>query len=233
MNAIVIFVKAPAPGRVKTRLCPPLSHEEAAGLYRAFVEDTVALAARVGGAGVQIAFDAADQYRDLSWIKGAASLPFFIQEGNDLGERLIQASKRAFDSGAQKVVCIGADCPYLDAAEIKKAFELLKTNDVVLGPAEDGGYYLVAAKKHHPGLFQEIPWSSDKVLKETLGKIKKLGMTHATLPVYSDIDTFGDLWRLVRAIKSGRGAAPVKTKAAIESLFEVLEQGLFEYEKSN
>lgn len=216
MNTIIIFIKAPIPGQVKTRLCPPLLVEQAARLYAAFAQDTLKLAERVPGAAVAVAYQPGVGFPGLEWLRSQPPVPQFLQRGQDLGERLTNAFERAFAGGAQKAVAIGSDTPQLNPGMIDLAFSNLETAEVTLGPADDGGYYLIGLKKARPGLFQAIPWSTDRVLEETLRRAKELGLKAATLPGAADIDTFAELTRLARKLRvPGADICPV-TKQALK-----------------
>lgn len=213
---IIVFVKAPIPGRVKTRLCPPLVPEQAAGLYRAFVKDTLEAARKVPGARVRVAYDAAPAFPDPGWARlGVAHFP---QRGADLGSRLADAFQRAFAAGAKKAVIIGSDMPDIRPRTIAKAFALLARKDVALGPAVDGGYYLIGLKKPAAFLFEAISWSSDKVLGETLSRIRKNGLRLGSLPSGSDVDAWPDLAALAETLARRKGKNARFTRRALERM---------------
>lgn len=204
MNTIVIFVKAPVPGKVKTRLCPPLSHEQAAVLYRAFVRDTLEAARKVARARLEIAYQPDASYPDLSWLEPDADMPYFVQKGVDLGRKLVHAFEQAFRSGARKTVVLGSDTPHLNPLAIRQAFQLLDGRDLVLGPAADGGYYLVGLKRPVPALFAGVSWSTPRVLRQTLDRAQRRGLSYELLPECRDIDTFADLESLMRPAHGSR-----------------------------
>lgn len=203
MNKIIIFVKAPIAGKVKTRLCPPLSAEQAASLYAAFAKDTLDLARKVPGAQVEIAYQAGGVFQNVNWLASGPSVPFFAQQGQDLGARLNHAFNHAFLLGAQKVVVLGSDTPYLNPRDVQRAFFLLDHKEVVLGPATDGGYYLIGLNRPCAFLFDGIPWSSSTVFQETVDRIQKYELPMGLLPTYTDVDTFSDLENLARIIFNG------------------------------
>lgn len=116
---------------MKTRLCPPLTHKAAAELYKVFVKDTLVLAANVPLASILVAYDFDSGYPDLSWLNNGVAPPFFIQEGNDLGAKLIHAFNHVFGGGADKVVVIGSDTPHLVPNIITQGLTLLDNHDVV------------------------------------------------------------------------------------------------------
>lgn len=192
LKKIIIFVKAPEPGRVKTRLCPPLSSAEAALLYQAFVQDTLAMAAQIQQTTVELAYEPTDSYPDLAWL-GRENLSFFKQEGKDLGSRLIHAFERAFVNGSVRVVIIGSDSPALPSDYIRRAFAEMDSHDVALGPTADGGYYLIGLTRPAPQIFQNISWSTAAVYNQTVGLVKQHGLSLAELPLFWDIDKAEDL----------------------------------------
>jgi len=219
---LVIAVKAPAPGRVKTRLTVggELSAEGAALLAAASLLDTVeACRHPCVGAEVRIALDGdpADQPEELS---REGSPPTFPQKGGSLGERLIAVFSDCFDEAAGRPVCvIGGDAPHLPPALLAEAFGRLATGgtDAVLGPSEDGGYYLVGLKSPQPELFRDIPWSTDAVLSETLARAADSRVAAALLPRWYDIDTPEDVARLRTDLARGTASAP-NTRAALDRL---------------
>lgn len=213
MNTIVIFVKAPVAGKVKTRLCPPLSHEQAAALYRAFVRDTLAAARKVARARLEIAYQPAAAYPDLRWLGPDADTPYFVQKGAGLGKKLVHAFEQAFRSGARKAVVLGSDTPHIEPAAVREAFRLLEGHDAVLGPAADGGYYLVGLKRPIPALFAGVSWSTPRVLRQTLDRAQRCGLSYRLLPECRDIDTFADLESLMRPSHGSRSVPPFTCRA--------------------
>jgi rSAM/selenodomain-associated transferase 1 len=192
VRALGIFVKAPRPGRVKTRLAVELGRRAATRLYRRMGRDIVAAAAGVadrttvwfaprrGGAAVR------------RWLAGLAGLEFRAQTGRTLGDRLAAAFAREFATGARHVVIIGSDCPDLDARRLRAAFAALRRRDVVLGPALDGGYYLIGLARPAPRLFRGIAWSTAGVAAQTLRRARALGLGWHLLPALRDVDTAAD-----------------------------------------
>jgi uncharacterized protein len=198
-EVIGIFVKAPVPGKCKTRLCPPLSEHEATSLYRAFCEDVLAMAQKTAK-DVRIVYDSSPDYPTPHWT--TPHYLFILQNGNDLGERLQNAFNQLFSAGYLRVVIIGSDTPTLSPDIIKEAFELLNLNEAVFGPAADGGYYLVGLSKPNPHLFQNIPWSTGQVMAVTQRRLGELKIPADYLPVQSDVDTEEDLVHLMDELKS-------------------------------
>lgn len=192
---IILMLKYPRPGQVKTRLIPALGERRACELYRAMVRQTlkeargfaakraVLLTARVAGAPEE------EAVRD--WL--GTEVSFQPQGDGDLGQRMERAVRDAFAAGASSVVVLGADCPELTAKHLDAAFRALDGNDAVFGPAVDGGYYLVGLRRFLPELFHNIPWSSESVLEETLVAAKRAGIECGLLDTLHDLDVPDDL----------------------------------------
>lgn len=219
-SALTIFAKAPIVGQVKTRLCPPLSPEEAKELYQCFLLDTVARASRLPDVQVCLAFTPAESEELLrAFLPG--SLLYFPQRGNSLGEREANVFVDLLQRGFSRVVLIGGDIPTLPFFHLQEAFSRLTDprTDVVLGPSEDGGYYLIGARKLHPCLFEDIAWSTATVLVETLAQARRHGLNVAQVPVWYDVDSEVDLARLAVELhnQSARRNAPA-TGAFLEQL---------------
>lgn len=215
MNALIVFVKAPVPGRVKTRLQPPLSGAQAARLYEAFVGDAVASARLCGEAAVEVAYEPHPKRPDLSWLEEAPA--WFPQTQGDLGARLIAAFERAFSAGAGKVVVIGSDCPDLEPDILRQAFERLDDAPAVIGPAEDGGYYLIGLSRAMPHLFTKMEWSVGGVLRDTVDRLRLRGDGFRLLPTRRDVDGFADLKSLFNRLQTGESTAP-RSREAIRGL---------------
>jgi rSAM/selenodomain-associated transferase 1 len=209
--AVVIMAKAPVAGRSKTRLSPPLAPSEAAGLSLAMLQDTVALVSRVRDACLALAIsppEAIGAWRpDLP--AGALLVP---TGGADLGACLSEATGFLFAAGHNAVIALNSDGPTLPAGRIEQAGALLERADVVLGPSEDGGYYLVGLRRPCPGLFAGIVWSSARVLEQTVERAASLGMSVAMLAPWYDVDTPADLARLVRELAELPADALVSTR---------------------
>lgn len=193
--AIAVMAKRPEPGRVKTRLCPPLTPQQAADLYEAFLLDTVSLASGIGHGDVFVAFDP-DTARDYFSRMTPAPVKCIPQGPGNLGARLSRISSEVFSRGYRKLVILASDAPHLPPRLIRRAFSLLDNAGVVLGPCDDGGYYLIGSRSLAPGLFAGIPWSTSWVLDHTIRRARETGMTYALLPTCYDIDTWEDAERL-------------------------------------
>lgn len=187
-DLLIIFVKNPERGKVKTRLAEAVGKDEALAIYRFLLQLT------------REATQPLDMDRQV-WYSGfipendAWSRDGFEQrrqKGDDLGERMYGAFREAFEAGFQKVVIIGSDCAQMSPKLIMEAFERLGDRDVVIGPSEDGGYYLLGMSRLIPELFEGKTWSSERVYRQTLSDVGRLNLTLATLPVLNDIDTKED-----------------------------------------
>jgi len=225
-EALVLFMKAPVPGHCKTRLVPPLNHGEAAKLYRAFCQDIVG-SVKTLNVDVWITYQPSFQYPTPDWANPQSSpLPTFHQNGKTLGDRLIHAFETLFRKNYQRVAAIGTDAPQLSPADIDSSFDLLKGQDAIFGPARDGGYYLVGLSRFIPGLFQEIPWSTDQVLKKTKEILERENIGASFLPEHYDVDSSQDLMALAWDMKDENIAYRCpRTKAALAGLQEKVSRG--------
>lgn len=203
---LLIFVKNPKRGKVKTRLAKTIGKERAYQTYLKLIDYTLKVAAGVD-AHKQIWYstyiDESDNFleepqpSDSSKRSDGYDLKFEkkLQRGDHLGEKMSNAFKEGFDHGFEKVVIIGSDCPDISTNVIQNAYKKLAENDVVIGPSEDGGYYLIGSNKFIPGIFKNIPWSTEMVFKETIRVLEKGGKSYGLLTTLNDIDTEEDLRR--------------------------------------
>ncbi len=190
-----VVAKRPANGHTKTRLCPPLDGEAAALLYECFLADTLALMRQTPGVERTIVFlpQAAEAY----FRRLAPDFNLWPQQGDDLGARLDNLLAAALAAGAGQAVVMDSDSPTLPASILTEAFSALDEGaDVVLGPTEDGGYYLIGLVRPQPRLLSEIQMSTPTVLQDTLALAPSLGLKTALLPAWYDVDTAADLSRL-------------------------------------
>jgi rSAM/selenodomain-associated transferase 1 len=213
-NALIVVAKEPVPGQTKTRLSPPLAPESAAELYRCLLLDTLALMARLEAADLTLAYAPA---RAQDYFAGIVPNGFRLvpQQGADLGQRLAHALGQHFDLGYQRVVIMNSDGPTLPLACLEEAFHALDGSDITLGPGHDGGYYLIGMKQLHPELFQEIAWSTERVIPQTLAICRRLGLSVHHLPEWYDVDVAADLARLHRDLQRDPTLAP-HTRAFLE-----------------
>jgi rSAM/selenodomain-associated transferase 1 len=194
--ALVVMAKAPLAGEVKTRLCPPLTPAEAAELYRCFVLDTVERVRKLATVQPVMAYTPP---AGRAWFEEL--VPDFIlmpQQGADLGVRMATCFERLFTQGYTGVLLTGSDLPTLPLAHLQRAAACLTVPgiDVVLGPSEDGGYYLIGLRHLYPELFEDMVWSTAQVYAETVRRAEACGLTVASLPPWFDVDTPAELERL-------------------------------------
>jgi len=190
-----IFAKAPIQGFVKTRLIPNIGIKAATDVYVELLESVVNLAAK---SGYKIQLWCAPDQRHDCFQKMAKKHQFILrdQHGVGLGERMEYALEIGLKE-AEKVVLVGADCPVFTEDYLAKAFGSLAKSDVVLGPAEDGGFVLIGCGKVQANMFNKVDWGRSTVLEQTLGAMHKVGLTSHLLPVLWDVDTLADVerWR--------------------------------------
>jgi hypothetical protein len=216
-NYLLVFAKAPVPGRVKTRMQPFLTAEQAAQLHRQLVKHCL-----------QQTVSDLNTYTVELWVDELSpcwlplqqqfDIAVFKQCGEDLGARMAYGLADVLAQRADAAVIIGTDCPDIDSAYIHSAFELLAAKpdcDVVLGPAEDGGYVLLGLKQFEPELFVDIRWGSEYVLTQTANKISGCGLRALRLPALMDIDRPEDLQLLQQRLPAFNHFKPVK--ASVEN----------------
>lgn len=185
----MIFIKNPELGKVKTRLARSIGHEKALNVYHLLLDHTLKTVSTVKT-------DKAVFYSDYInetdiWREG--EFKKLLQKGENLGERMSNAFIDAFKMGYKKVVIIGSDCFELNEDILNNAFKILEENDVVIGPAKDGGYYLLGLQKYYEQFFVNKTWSTENVLLETLHDLSNLKLSFKLLPTLSDIDEEKDL----------------------------------------
>lgn len=186
MPRLVLFTRYPDPGQAKTRLIPALGADRAAAVHKRLAERTVDVM-RESRLQIEIRFTGAPQRDFEAWL--GDDLTYSEQGGGDLGDRLRAAI------GDPPVIFVGADCPDLRATHLEQAVEALDDHQVVIGPAEDGGYWLIGLAARHDWLFANMPWGTDAVLPETLARLSRRGVSPALLETLADCDRPGDLGR--------------------------------------
>jgi hypothetical protein len=193
-ECLIIFTRYPEPGKTKTRLIPVLGAEGAARFQRQMTQQTVAQVKELKTfrpLSVEVHFAGGNQQLMQDWL--GSDIIYRQQSEGDLGRRMASAFKESFTSGMTGVVIIGTDCPDLNAQLMVKAFDALDQNDLVLGPALDGGYYLIGLRRLIPELFTGISWSTAEVLEQTISIAERLDLAIAFLPLLNDIDRPEDL----------------------------------------
>lgn len=199
--AVIIFVKYPKPGRVKTRIGKDLGTKTATKLYTSFVEDMLC---SMNNAGIEpiIAFDPFQPEKKYhEWL---GDRTYISQNGKDLGERMLNALQAGFNLKFDCCVITGSDLPDLDPQIILQAEQSLKKAPVCIGPANDGGYYLIGFQKNYltNSIFKNMEWSTKKVFPETISRLKKQKITPVILPKHQDMDTVEDLKQLIKNPKA-------------------------------
>lgn len=184
---LLVFAKNPVPGKVKTRLAREIGDTLALDVYKYLLNSTENACTHLNNTARYLYFS--DYLEHKTW-RGANQ---FIQNGNNLGERMSNAFKKGFSDGYNRIVCIGTDLPDFSADLIDEAMEKLQKNDLVFGPATDGGYYLIGMKELHPYVFENKDWSTSSVLHTTLMELKEKRKTVGFLRELSDIDNLEDL----------------------------------------
>ena len=205
--SLIVVAKKPEPGFTKTRLCPPFTPQEAAQFYRCLMLDTLELAARVQGVEHCLAYTpiGAHAYFQNLVPEGFSLIP---QQGADLGERLANTLADRFQRGYRKVVVMNSDGPTLPLSYLEQAFRQLQQCDVSLGMGHDGGYYLIGMKQMRPQLFENIAWSSGRVISQTLDTCRRLKLEVHRLPQWYDVDVGEDLQKLRYDLAKNPTAAP-------------------------
>jgi rSAM/selenodomain-associated transferase 1 len=186
---LIVFTRNPIKGKVKTRLAASSSDDYALDVYNK-LRVIARKAAFATGADLAVYYDDHIPGNDIFF---GEETQLYLQKGNDLGARMADAFEQGFSDNYRRIVLIGTDCPELGKTILLQAFELLKENSAVLGPAKDGGYYLIGLNRPCPGLFTGRTWSTERVLRETLDELDRNNLTYGLLPVLSDIDTVEDL----------------------------------------
>lgn len=192
-SALIIFQKNAVLGKVKTRLSADVGDEVAMEIYQQLVRHTHDVCASVP---VQKFLFFSDFISD-DISEFGQDYQFEVQSGNDLGSRMENAFQRLFSKGYEKIIILGTDCGELESNILEDAFELLDKHEVVIGPARDGGYYLLGMKKKFSDLFEDIPWSTEKVLFLTMEKLEKQNISYGLLEILSDVDRIED-WKKLK-----------------------------------
>ncbi|MCA9009385.1 MAG: TIGR04283 family arsenosugar biosynthesis glycosyltransferase [Planctomycetaceae bacterium] len=191
---VIVMARCPEAGKAKTRLIPALGPDGAARLHASLVRHTLSIvrqfAAESGGEiDVRFAGGNADDMRRLF----GSDLRYTVQRGESLGDRMSLAAGEAFSDGCRQIVLIGTDCPQLRVHHLQQAFSSLSESEIAIGPALDGGYYLLGMREHLPELFDNMHWGCESVLQETLQRVKRMSKSKELLPPLSDVDFPEDL----------------------------------------
>ena len=191
---LILFTRYPRAGAVKTRLIGALSAGGAKAVHRRLAEHAAAqmrLLTVTRSVVAEVCYTGGSRAQMTAWL--GRDLVYRSQTEGDLGARLDHTFAAAFDGGARTVIIMGSDCPGLTAQVLTRAFDRLAHNDIVLGPAGDGGYYLIGLNRHTPELFTDIPWGTDAVLDLTTDQARRLELQVAILETLADVDRPEDL----------------------------------------
>ena len=188
-NALIIFARNPELGKVKTRLAKDIGDGNALLIYSELLSHTLTIASTINAD--RFVFYADKINDDDIWSKNVFHKK--LQEGNDLGERMHNSFSYLFSVGYNNVVIIGTDCPELSTGLINDSFDKLSSHNVVIGPATDGGYYLLGTDSFMPALFKNKSWSTNMLLDETIETLQNEQLSYSLLTTLSDLDTFEDL----------------------------------------
>jgi len=203
-KAVILFVKFPAEGSVKTRLADAVGKKSAKLLSESFILDTLDVL-HTAHYDIIISYAPDDcKGKFISWL--GEDFTYISQKGNDIGQKMQNALYDVFDSGYSKAVLIGSDLPELETDNIDSAFKILNNKNAVIGPAYDGGYYLIGFNKDsfNPDIFYDIHWSTNKVYYETVNKMKENNIKFKAVEKVIDIDTIDDLIKLYRTKRNYR-----------------------------
>ena len=210
--AVVVMAREPLPGTVKTRLRPSLPDDDIAALYEAFLRDRVEQVRSLRGVSPVIAYTPPEGGAFFAGL--APDFRLLPQAGDGLSARLINLVEQVLGAGHAGVIATDSDSPTLPTGHLQDAVDRLAADgaDVVLGPSDDGGYYLVGLRRLYPELFDAMPWSTPQVYEETLRRAANLDLRVASLPPWYDVDTPAELRRLQAQIKELGAAAPRHTR---------------------
>jgi len=199
-NVLGLLAKYPAPGIVKTRLARDIGVKDAAEVYRSIAEKVFKQTVPVGGSYERVVFYTPRSRRDdfEKWLPGER---LRAQNGTELGDIMANALRDLLSDGAAKAVIAGVDIPDLGEGVVRDAFAILEDADIVIGPAIDGGYYLIGMKALHDEIFRGISWSTARVFQETIRIIDALGLSYSTVRTLSDVDRVADIinWGKLRS----------------------------------
>lgn len=192
-KAILVFQKNLIAGRTKTRLAATIGNEKALLVYKQLILITTNVL-------INLPFDKLIYYSEFipldiedKEIETTAKTLVLVQHGNDLGARMLNSFSDQFKMGYSRLIIIGTDCPDLNSELLLNAFNALESHDIVIGPAADGGYYLLGMSKLYPELFEGVEWSTSEVYGQTVDIISKLGLSFSLMPVLRDLDNEDDL----------------------------------------
>ncbi len=228
MNLFGVFVKHPQPGKVKTRLAADIGPENAAAVYAAFIDDLLARFHETADTRLLCYSPQTETAAKFFSTLAGDDYQLWPQPEVGLGERMAGFFQHAFDDGAKRVVLIGSDSPSLPLRYVEQAFGLLGDNDMVFGPATDGGYYLVgvnhSCSEQVQELFSEIEWSSERVLAQSIERAQRCDASVGLLDPWYDVDTLDDLSMLVGHLRALLAANKTTDLPATTRILQRLEK---------
>ena len=214
---LIVFAKSPEPGNVKTRLTPPLLDEQAASLAEAFLRDVLGTCSGLSGVWPTLQYAPVGCRGRMQEIAGP-EWRVKLQRGGDLGERMEHALGVRLTGPNTRAVIVGSDSPQIGAERIAEAFSHLERSDMVLGPCDDGGFYLVGLRRWVPGIFEGVRWSCPETLSDAIRRADELGVTVSLLEGAYDVDDEAGLQRLVADVRGSQNGRLVETRKALAAL---------------
>ncbi len=218
---VLIFAKYPEPGAVKTRMVPPLTFEQAATLHRLSLQTVCEIVLDTARLDATLVVTPDDTVASFGSVVERSDVACWPQGDGDLGSRLRRAVSRVFEDGCRGVVLLGADSPTLPVSYLQDAISALGKHDVVMGPCDDGGYYLLGLRGPHTALFEQIDWGGSLVASQTRARAGAADLDLAELPTWYDLDRFDNLARAADDLRTpavGDPAARRQLRTLIESL---------------
>lgn len=184
-NLLILFAKNPVKGQVKTRLALELGEAKTLKVYMKLLDYTMSILSQIQGIDIKVYYS--------EFLPQEPGFPTCLQSKGDLGEKMLKAFKENFKQDYNKIVIIGSDCPKLRTDHIYESFQRLNDKPIVIGPAEDGGYYLLGMNSLHESIFEDKPWSTSELLDHTIHTMLEKQIPYTLLEVLDDIDTLQDL----------------------------------------
>lgn len=219
--ALLLFAKYPQAGSVKTRMTPPLTPQEAADLHRSSLQCTLEALPLLSALDVHLVITPDQRLNVFREQFGSWVSKVWAQGVGDLGQRLVGAMERAFADGNSRVLFLGADSPTLPTQLLLDAIDRLSAFDVVLGPCDDGGYYLIGMKRSVPEVFRDIRWGGAEVAAQTKDRAEQAGLSLSELPTWYDLDRFEDLKR-ARIDLADSDAPPSSARCRLKEMVNAL-----------
>ena len=218
---VLIFAKYPEPGAVKTRMVPPLTFEQAATLHRLSLQTVCEIVLDTAQLEATLVVTPDDSVASFGSVVERSDVAIWPQGEGNLGKRLDRAAGRVFREGGRAVLLLGADSPTLPVSYLQEAIRLLERHEVVLGPSDDGGYYLLGLRGPHPSLFEQIDWGGPLVASQTRSRARAAELDLAEIPTWYDLDRFDNLKRAaddLREVAADDAPARRQLCSLIESL---------------